>query len=461
MSRRIFGLETEFGILHHHGGQPGLSAEELARWIFRPVIAWGRSSNIFVENGSRLYLDVGSHPEYATVECDSLHQLMLYDRAGEIMMRDLARKAQAALEAEGIPGAVHMFKNNEDSAGHSYGCHENYLLRRKADFSRTTATLIPFLITRSIITGAGGLYSDRDGSKFVFSPRSEHLEEATSSATTRSRPMINTRDEPHADANEYRRLHVISGDTSVSEASTMVKVGMMDLILRVMEQGRTFREFNIPNPAAAIQHVSRDLTGQSPLQLLQGNQISAVDIQQYFLDTVASYLTELSAEDEWTLDLWQRGIEAVRSGNHELVATELDWAIKKNLFDQFRSRNPGISWTDPRLQRLDLTYHEITGDVRLIDRLMSQGLVQRFSTDEELAQAAIDAPTTTRGHLRGQFIKAAQKFRRDYTVDWVHIKLNDAQSQTVLLKDPFASEDQRVEKLIDRISQEPPTYEFI
>ena len=232
MIRRIFGLETEFGVTCAAPDGRGLSAEEVARYLFRKVVAWGRSSNVFLGNGSRLYLDVGSHPEYATAECDDLRQLVIHDKAGERILEGLVEDAQARVEADGLPGRIHLFKNNLDSAGNSFGCHENYLIKRRGDFARTAEVLVPFLITRQILTGSGHVLLTPRGPTYCFSQRADHLWEATSSATTRSRPIINTRDEPHADADLYRRLHVISGDSSMSETTTMLKVGMTDLMLR-------------------------------------------------------------------------------------------------------------------------------------------------------------------------------------------------------------------------------------
>ena len=216
MQRRIFGIETEFGVTCTFHGQRRLSPDEVARYLFRRVVSWGRSSNVFLRNGSRLYLDVGSHPEYATAECDDLAQLVTHDKAGERILEDLLVDAERRLADEGIGGDIFLFKNNTDSAGNSYGCHENYLVARAGEFSRIADILLPFLVTRQLICGAGKVLQTPRGAVYCLSQRAEHIWEGVSSATTRSRPIINTRDEPHADAERYRRLHVIVGDSNMS-----------------------------------------------------------------------------------------------------------------------------------------------------------------------------------------------------------------------------------------------------
>ena len=225
VERRIFGLENEYGVTCTLRGQRRLSPDEVARYLFRRVVCWGRSSNVFLENGARLYLDVGSHPEYATPECDSIADLVVHDKAGERILEGLVRSAEQRLREEGIRGEVYLFKNNTDSAGNSYGCHENYLVEREGDFTKFTDVLIPFLVTRQVYAGAGKVLQTARGAMYCVSQRAEHIWEGVSSATTRSRPIINTRDEPHADAERFRRLHVIVGDSNMSEYTTFLKIG--------------------------------------------------------------------------------------------------------------------------------------------------------------------------------------------------------------------------------------------
>src|SRR5699024_3901792 len=224
MKRRVGGLETEYGLVCVRAdGSRALEPEAAARELFRPVVAMGRSSNVFLRNAARPYLDVGSHPEYATAECDDWWELVAQDRAGDRIFADLAARANDGSAADGQEARIHLLKNNVDSAGNAFGSHENFLVDRRGEFTRLPRYLLPFLVTRQIVTGAGGVVRPTDGDgepQFVFSRRSDHMWEAVSSATTRTRPIINTRDEPHGDPTRFRRLHVIVGDSTMSEVST-------------------------------------------------------------------------------------------------------------------------------------------------------------------------------------------------------------------------------------------------
>lgn len=451
MDRRIFGLETEYGVTCAVDSGRGLTADEVARYLFRKVVAWGRSSNVFLRNGSRLYLDVGSHPEYATAECDDVRQLVAHDRGGERILEGLVADAQQRLQHEGVPGTIHLFKNNTDSAGNSYGCHENYLVRRQGDFGRLADVLVPFLITRQVLTGAGKVLPTARGAMYCLSQRADHIWESVSSATTRSRPIINTRDEPHADAESYRRLHVIVGDSSMSETTTLLKVGATDLVLRLIEAGIPMRELTLENPMRAIREISHDLTGSKAVPLSSGRSASAVDIQAEYLQRVQDFVArevELTPVIKMTLDLWERGLHAVRTGDLSLVDRELDWVIKKRLIDRYREKH-GIGLDDPRVARLDLAYHDISRSEGLYNLLAARGMVERVVTDLDIFEATAVPPQTTRAKLRGDFVRKAQEARRDYTVDWVHLKLNDQAQRTVLCKDPFRSVDERVDRLLE------------
>ena len=266
------GLENEYGVTCTIRGQRRLSPDEVARYLFRRVVSWGRSSNVFLANGARLYLDVGSHPEYATPECDSIYEVICHDRAGERILERLVDNAEERLAEEGITGStIYLFKNNTDSAGNSYGCHENYLTSRRDDFSNYAEVLIPFLVTRQIYTGAGKVLQSARGAMYSIAQRAEHIWEGVSSATTRSRPIINTRDEPHADAERFRRLHVIVGDSNMSEYTSFLKVGATALLLRMMEDpGVVLRDLTLENPIRAIREISHDITCRRRVRLASG-----------------------------------------------------------------------------------------------------------------------------------------------------------------------------------------------
>jgi proteasome accessory factor A len=449
MQRRIFGIETEFGVTCTFHGQRRLSPDEVARYLFRRVVSWGRSSNVFLRNGSRLYLDVGSHPEYATAECDDLAQLVTHDKAGERILEDLLVDAERRLADEGIGGDIFLFKNNTDSAGNSYGCHENYLVARAGEFSRIADVLLPFLVTRQLICGAGKVLQTPRGAVYCLSQRAEHIWEGVSSATTRSRPIINTRDEPHADAERYRRLHVIVGDSNMSEVTTLLKVGTANLVLEMIEEGVAFRDFTLDNPIRAIREISHDLTGRRGVRLAGGREASALDIQREYYARAADHVAQRGSDPltDRVMELWDRTLNAVEQQNLGLIDREIDWAIKHRLVERYRAKHR-MDLSNARIAQLDLAYHDIRRGRGLFDLLQRKALVDRVTDDGEIEAAKDTPPATTRAKLRGDFIAAAQAAGRDFTVDWVHLKLNDQAQRTVLCKDPFRAVDERVERLI-------------
>lgn len=454
MQRRIFGIETEFGITCVADGVRRLSPDEVARYLFRRVVAWGRSSNIFLTNGARLYLDVGSHPEYATAECDDLHTLIVQDRAGERILESLVFEAQQRMHDEGLVGVIHLFKNNTDSAGNSYGCHENYLIERKRNFESLLEQLVPFLISRQVFTGAGKVVQSPRGAYYSLTQRADHIWEGVSSATTRSRPIINTRDEPHADAEIYRRLHVIVGDSNMSEVSTQFKVAMTDLFIRMLEDGVVFRDFTIENPIRAIRDISNDIDMKKKVKLSNGKEMTAIQMQKEYFEKAYDYATnnQLTENPVYyrALDLWGRAIKAGEANDWSLVDSELDFAIKYKLIERYKSRH-SLSLDDPKIAMIDLSYHDINRNQGLFYLLEGKGEAQRITVDEEVNQGKQVPPQTTRAKLRGDFIAKAQEKRRDFTVDWVHLKLNDQTQRTVLCKDPFKSSDERVERLLENM----------
>ena len=449
MERRIFGLENEYGVTCTLRGQRRLSPDEVARYLFRRVVSWGRSSNVFLQNGARLYLDVGSHPEYATPECDSIYDLVVHDKAGERILESLLASAEQRLREEGIRGTIYLFKNNTDSAGNSYGCHENYLTSRQDDLAHYAEVLIPFLVSRQIFTGAGKVLQTARGPMFSISQRAEHIWEGVSSATTRSRPIINTRDEPHADAERFRRLHVIVGDSNMSEYTTFVKVGSAACMLRMSEDpGVVLRDMTLENPIRAIRDISHDITCRRKVRLANGREVSALDIQREYLERALKYADTKGFPpiEQRALEMWEHCVSTIENDPLKLDR-EVDWVIKHRLIEAFRARHD-LPLGHARVQLLDLQYHDISRDRSPFYKLQDRNLIERVCTDEHIATAIDDPPQTTRARLRGEFIKRAKERKRDYTVDWVHLKLNDQAQRTVLCKDPFRSRDERVEKLI-------------
>ena len=450
MDRRIFGIENEYGVTCTLRGQRRLTPDEVSRYLFRKVVSWGRSSNVFLENGARLYLDVGSHPEYATPECDSISDLVASDKAGERILEGLVNSAEIRLREEGIRGDVFLFKNNTDTAGNSYGCHENYLTGRADDLSHYAQVLIPFLISRQIYAGAGKVLQTPRGPVFCISQRADHMWEGFSSATTRSRPIINTRDEPHADAERYRRLHVIVGDSNMSEYATFLKIGATAIMLRMLEDPSVvLRDMTLSDPIRAIREISHDVTCKQPVSLETGREASAFEIQTEYLTRAQRYaeIRGLPPEELLALEMWQHCMEGIEKDPLSLDR-ECDWVIKHHLVESFRARHD-LALDDPKVAMIDLQYHDISRDRGIFYRLQRAGAVERVVSDDAIMVATENAPETTRARLRGEFIRKAKERRRDFTVDWVHLKLNDQTQRTVLLKDPFKAHDERVERMIE------------
>jgi len=452
MERRIFGLENEYGITFTLRGQRRLSPDEAARYLFRRVVSWGRSSNVFLANGARLYLDVGSHPEYATPECDSILDLVTHDKAGERILEQLLVAASQQLRDEGIRGSVYLFKNNTDSSGNSYGCHENYMTSRRDDFGHYAEVLIPFFVSRQIYAGAGKVLQTARGAMFCIAQRAEHIWEGVSSATTRSRPIINTRDEPLSDAERYRRLHVIVGDSNMSEYATFLKVGATSILLRMLEDPTVvLRDMTLENPIRAIREISHDPTCRRTVRLGKGREVSALDIQREYLDRALRYAETKGFPplEQRALEMWEHCVTTIENDPLKLDR-EVDWVIKLKLLEAFRARH-GLPLGHPRVQLLDLQYHDVSRARSPFYKLQDRDLVERLCTDSDIEAATDIPPQTTRARLRGEFVRRAKERKRDYTVDWVHLKLNDQAQRTVLCKDPFKSRDERVEKLIESL----------
>jgi proteasome accessory factor A len=448
VDRRIFGIEVEYGVTCTFRGQRRLSPDEVARYLFRRVVSWGRSSNVFLENGARLYLDVGSHPEYATPECDTVTGVVAHDKAGERILESLVEQAEQRLHEEGIAGTIFLFKNNTDSAGNSYGSHENYLVSRVGEFQKLADTLIPFLVSRQIYAGAGKVLQTPRGALYSIAQRAEHIWEGLSSATTRSRPIINSRDEPHADAERYRRLHVIVGDSNMSEYATWLKLATADLVLRMIEAGTVMRDLTLDNPIRAIREISHDMTCSRRVRLEGGRELSALEIQRAYLERVMRFLQHHGSDPvtDRVVTEWARVLDTLETDPLKL-GRECDWVAKYHLVEDYRRRHD-LPLSHPRVAMLDLQYHDVNRDRGLYYLLQRRAKVDRVVDDAAIRLAMRTPPQSTRAKLRGEFIRQAKRKRRDFTVDWVHLKLNDQAQRTVLCKDPFRSEDERVAKLI-------------
>jgi proteasome accessory factor A len=392
VDRRIFGLETGYGVTCTFRGGRRLSPDEVAGYLSGRVLQGG-SGSVLLRNGARL--GFGSRPEYATPECDKVLDLVAHDKAGERVLEDLLGDAGRRLGEEGIAGDICVFKDDTDPAGNSAGCGESYLAGH-GEFGRLAGILLPFLVTRQVICGAGKVLQTPRGAVYCLSRRAGHVWEAVSSATTRSRPIIDARDEPRGDAGRFRRLHVVVGESNMSETSTLLKVGATDLVLRMIEAGSIVRDLRLDNAIRAIREVSRDMTGRSRVRLATGRQMSALQIQSEYLSRAKDFtgrngLDVISAR---VLEMWERALGAIEAGDLDLIARQIDWVTKYQLIERYRAAHD-LPLSSPRVARLDLAYHDVhrgRGQYYLLQRC---GAVDRVVRDLDIFEAKSVPP---RGH---------------------------------------------------------------
>jgi proteasome accessory factor A len=421
----------------------------LARFLFEEVASFGLVPNLFLPNGARLYVDTGFHPEYATPECDDLCDLVASDRAGERIIEQLVRSAQRRLPERGLRGEVRAFKNNADHAGNSYGCHENYLVSRATDFGTLVEGLVPFLVSRQVFAGSGKIERGPRGVEYHLSQRAQHISEELSGGTVTSRPIINTRDEPHADASRFRRLHVIVGDSNMSEVATYLKVGATTLVLDMIEDGFLRPDLRLESPVTALRTISSDPTLTCRVPLRNGRAYTALELQLAYLDAGEEYVRRLGGDPgaEIVLARW-REVLARLTKDPMTAAAEVDWVTKKALVDHYRERH-GCPLDDPRIALLDLQYHDVRAERGLYRLLARQGRVASVTTDRDVDRAMGWPPQTTRARLRGEFIRRAELRGSEYQVDWSFVRaIVEGRSETVLCEDPFVAYDERVERLV-------------
>ena len=322
-------------------------------------------------------------------------------------------------------------------------------MERKGEFTRLPALLLPFLITRQIVTGAGGVLEGEGGPVFGFSLRADHMWETVSSATTRARPIINTRDEPHGDPSRYRRLHVISGDSTMSEVSTWLRFAMTFAVLRFIEDGHAFADFELADPISDIRRIARDLTASEPLQLKNGGVSTALSIQRAYFSALERTYDDL---DPRMMDTWDRGLRALETGNFSLVNRELDWAIKHELFTTVADRR-GLALNAPEIQRLELAYHDIDPGRGVFYALERRGLATSVLSDERIEAARRVGPATTRAHLRSRVLTLAREKGIDVAVDWTTVRPNTPGALPITLLDPFEVENPEIDRLLDSLEE--------
>ena len=492
--KRVFGLETEYGItvtgaenvdvVHEsielvrrytdHGAlmkwdyeleDPHLDARGFrARQLLqdtdesayyeidknRPLSFEEIKSDLVLSNGARFYND-HAHPEYSTPECTALRQIVAQDKAGERILMECARRRNQKLPAG---REVRIYKNNSDFVGHSYGCHDNYLMSREIPWDRLVSAVLPFLITRQIFAGAGkmGIEAESAASQpglYQISQRSDFFSVVVSIDTMNRRPLINTRDEPHVDASRYRRFHVILGDSNMSEWATAMKIGTTTLVLDLIERGQA-PQLEIAQPVDATKSISRDQTYDWIIELKDGRKISAIDVQRIYwsaaarLDASKDGFAGSSADEDrqWVLREWENVLNDLE--RDPITARDrVDWAAKKFLLNALQEEEK-LSWGDPWLQAIDLEYHNVDLERGLYYELVRQNAIRRVVSEDDIKLAIFTPPETTRAFFRG---RSVARFNDEIaSIQWDEIVFShNSQSRRIAL--PEASMDARLDAL--------------
>lgn len=401
--------------------------------------------NKTLTNGARYYVD-HAHPEYSSPEVTNARSLVIHEKAGERIVEFSRREANNLLTSGAL---MLVYKNNSDRKGNSYGCHENYLMQRHTSFKRIVEYLLPFLVTRQIYVGAGKVGSENRGQPcdYQLSQRADFFETEVALDTMVKRPIINTRDEPHADREKYRRLHVIAGDSNMSEYTIYLRNGVTSLVLAMIEDGAIDLDLTLRDPVKAIKRVSHDPSCKTVLRLENGKAMTAVEIQSEFLGTALRYASShgVDAVAEDVLSKWQYVLECLARDPMEL-SREVDWVIKKQLIESFMERKK-LDWGDSRVQMLDLQYHDTRPDKGLYHMLERQGRVERIVTDEEIAAAIHQPPEDTRAYFRGECLRRYPS--QVFGVNWdsISFALGDEPIKRVMMAEPLKGTRGHVEEL--------------
>jgi len=359
--------------------------------------------NVVLSNGARLYVD-HAHPEYATPECTDPLEAALHDKAGEVVMERATEVARQTLVPQ---ERLLIHKNNSDGKGNSYGAHENFLVARSVPFGDLVRHLTPFFVSRQIVTGSGKVGSEngRPAVDFQISQRADFFEEEVGLETTLKRPIVNTRDEPHADPTKYRRLHVIIGDANQSEVQIFLKLATTRLVLEAIEAGTIGDPIMLLDPVESVWRVSHDPTLKAALKRADGSSMTALDLQWHYLETISKHaeMEGVSAVDADAIAQWESVLDTLEVEPRS-AADRLDWAAKLDLLEHFRDRD-GLDWSDPKLRLLDLQYHDVDRKKGLYHRLVASNRMQRLFDDDEIASAATTPPAGTRAYFRGRCVE--------------------------------------------------------
>jgi Pup amidohydrolase len=487
--RRVMGIETEYGI--SVPGQPGANAmvsssqvvnayqaataarARRARWDFeeenplRDARGFDLAreaadsaqltdedlglANVILTNGARLYVD-HAHPEYSAPECTNPLDAVLWDKAGERVM------AEAAAKAASMPGgpSIQLYKNNTDNKGASYGCHENYLMSRGTPFADIVRHLTPFFVSRQVVCGAGRVGRGADGRDegYQISQRADFFEVEVGLETTLKRPIINTRDEPHADPDKYRRLHVIIGDANMSEVSTYLKLGTTALVLAMIEDRFLAADLSVEAPVAELRAVSHDPSCKHLVTLRDGRKMTAVQLQLEYLELARKYTEDKYGTDvdEATADVltrWESVLSRLADDPMQ-CSRELDWVTKLEIVEGYRSRD-GLAWNHPRLQLVDLQFSDVRADRGLYNRLAARGRVTRLVDEPAIERAMVEPPDDTRAYFRGRCLQQYPEAVAAASWDSVIFDIPGRESlQRVPTLEPLRGTRAHVGELLDR-----------
>jgi Pup amidohydrolase len=476
---KVFGTETEYGIAGAGvpDFNPVLSSSVLIatyagslrriRWDydqesplrdargFEPVQAREPSdedlglANVILPNGARYYVD-HAHPEYSTPECRSARDLVVHDKAGErILERSLEEVARSM---PSVP-RLSIYKNNSDGKGNSYGTHENYLVDRGTAFGDIVRDLTPFFVSRQVFTGAGKVgaeaqWDERGRSIYQLTQRADFFETEVGLETTLKRPIINTRDEPHADPDKYRRLHVIIGDANLCEVAQLLKIGTTALVLEMIEDA-FLPDLTLQSPVQSLHEVSRDITCTATIQLQDGRTLTPIQLQWEYFEHARKYVEreDDTPEHREILDRWESILSTLETEPLSLHR-ELDWVAKYRLMEAYRERD-GLAWSDPKLRAIDLQYHDVRRDRGLYERLAAAGKVERLTTDEEVERAVMDPPEDTRAYFRGRCIGRYPDAIAAASWDSLIMDIGTDTLQRIPMREPLRGTKVHVEALLE------------
>lgn len=407
-------------------------------------------TNVVLPNGARLYVD-HAHPEYSTPECSDPLELVAHDAAGVLVMRKAVARLQGTL---GEGQAVLLYKNNTDGKGNSYGCHENYLVSRDVPFEDLAEKLVPYFVSRQLICGAGkvGSENETEAVHFQISQRADFFEELVGLETTIRRPIINTRDEPHADPTLFRRLHVIVGDANMSQFANFVKIGATALVLQMIEDGFIEKDLTLAEPISALRAVSRDLTGKRPIERSDGTTITPVELQWNYYE-LAEKWREGHDYSPWTdgvLRAWREALEGLEADPMSM-SDRLDWVAKLQIIEAYRESRR-LEWGDPKLAMIDLQYHDIRDDRGIFWKLEGSGAVSRLVDEDTIAAAETSPPETTRAYFRGRAIDRFGKSIVSANWDSVVIDSGKSSLQRIPMMNPHKGSKDAVGAIFDEAS---------